>query len=251
MNKIFKKILESDLVVLVTLVEIEGSAPSHLGAQMLVNESGLVEGTIGGGKIENFAIIKATELIKSKTPFYFGSWNLQTDIKMSCGGKVALSFQLISSEALNTVGVFGAGHVSQELVPLLLKAGYKVLVHDERVEWTNKFQKNTNLKIFNDSQLENIFSELKEDACIISITKGHDSDLPVLKQALLKNYKYVGVMGSDVKAKKIKSQLLEFGFSKEKVEKVKSPIGIDIKSNQPFHIAISIISEILLLKEAN
>jgi len=248
MKNIYQKIVEASEIVLVTLVEISGSAPSHLGAQMLVNANGLVEGTIGGGKLENFAITKAQELLLTKESFYFGSWNLQQDIKMSCGGKVSLSFQMIRSEPLKSVGVFGAGHVSQELVPLLLKAGFKVYVHDERVEWTNKFTPNMHLHIFNDKNLDLIFSRLDQDASIVSITKGHDSDLPVLKKALDKNYRYIGVMGSEVKANKIKSELVEFGFKKEIVEKIHSPIGIDINSNHPFHIAISIVSEILILK---
>ena len=74
---------------MITLLSLRGSAPQVPGAKCLVTASGLVAGTIGGGKVEARAIERAIEVLSSKKksdPIQI-TWNLQRDIKMTCGGE--------------------------------------------------------------------------------------------------------------------------------------------------------------------
>ena len=104
----------------VTLVDSVGSAPADVGAKMLVTREGLCAGTIGGGKIEARALIEAAQMLDLGTSnARFEEWNLQTDLAMTCGGVVRLFFESFGI-ARWPIAVFGAGHVAQGLIRVLL-----------------------------------------------------------------------------------------------------------------------------------
>lgn len=106
MRTICRKIIESiesgNSLVLVTLIEQEGSAPRGVGAQMLVDASGRIAGTIGGGAIEGKAIRMGGELLEKKeSAVQDFSLNLSsgTDLGMVCGGSVKAYFAYIDGDA--------------------------------------------------------------------------------------------------------------------------------------------------------
>ena len=73
-------------LVIATLVDLKGSAPQERGAKIIVGPDGLLYGTVGGGKVEKKVIEHAQILFSQKNLTDFQSWNLQTDIGMTCGG---------------------------------------------------------------------------------------------------------------------------------------------------------------------
>lgn len=232
---------QQDFVV-VTLTKIVGSAPQDLGARAIVSRKGLEWGSVGGGKIEAWAIRKAQEIHDSNE---YHEVNLQTDIGMSCGGLVGLLFEKHQNSERLKIAVFGAGHVSQELVPLLCRLEADVQVADSRLEWLEKFEPQKNLTKVHSENLAELVNSLAPNSYIISVTMGHAHDLPILKQALSKDFPYVGVIGSEVKAAKLKKELQEAGLERAKIDQLICPIGLDIGSNAPFEIAISIVAQIL------
>ena len=134
----------------VTLVETVGSTPSDAGTKMLVDSTGLVFGTVGGGKEENKSIGHAQELLDSAATN--GShtcelieWNLQRDVGMTCGGVVKLLFEAYNFRDWRIV-VFGAGHVAQALVRLVLLLECRVVCIDQRQEWLAKLPSSPKLR---------------------------------------------------------------------------------------------------------
>ena len=126
--------------VVVTMVESTGSTPQDAGSKMLVDQSGLVHGTVGGGKVENHAIEFAqTMMLDSSRSREIVDWNLQRDIGMTCGGLVKLFFEVYNRDDWHIV-VFGAGHVSQALVRLLLTLDCRVTCIDTRAEWMDRLE---------------------------------------------------------------------------------------------------------------
>ena len=107
--------------VAVTVVDTLGSTPQDRGSKMLVTAEGREFGTVGGGKVEVRAIGEAQQMLADdsapKTRFY--QWSLEKDIGMTCGGVVRVYFEAFNVTRWNIV-VFGAGHVAQALIPLLL-----------------------------------------------------------------------------------------------------------------------------------
>lgn len=104
MRELFAKILyetdEKHDLVLVSLINSDGSAPRKTGSQMLVGENGLILGTIGGGAVELRSIERAQELIKSRQSaiqHFELNTNAPDNIGMICGGNVTVFFQFISA----------------------------------------------------------------------------------------------------------------------------------------------------------
>ncbi|MDP7622224.1 MAG: XdhC family protein, partial [SAR324 cluster bacterium] len=128
---------EGTSFVCVTLVDIKGSTPRAQGGRMLVTASGLHYGTVGGGLVEAKALEYARVLLGETNPAEqtkFVEWNLNRDLGMSCGGSVKLFFERFHANPWEII-VFGAGHVAQALIPLLLTLECKLTCLDTRNEW--------------------------------------------------------------------------------------------------------------------
>lgn len=238
--------------IIVTLVDIKGSAPQVVGAKMIVTGHGLEAGTVGGGKIENHSIQFAMDMIKNYQDPSLQTWNLQTDIGMSCGGKVSLFFETNYFDKW-TIAIFGAGHLSQELVRVISTWSCQVLVFDTRKEWLDKLTQANNICPKLVTEMKSAVKELPRGTFLVSMTQGHATDLPVLVEALkrFEDFKFLGVVGSKVKSRKIKKELQEIGLSDMAIERVQCPIGLDLGDNTPPEIAISIAAQILSIKGSN
>jgi xanthine dehydrogenase accessory factor len=131
------KLIELDTpCVTVTLLDSRGSTPQIKGAKALIATKGFEWGTVGGGKIEAAAIDYAKEALQThrRTIFNLVTWNLQTDLGMTCSGEVKLFFE-IDNKGVWNIAVFGAGHVAQALIPMLAKLHCRVTCVDSRHEW--------------------------------------------------------------------------------------------------------------------
>ncbi len=233
-----------------TLIHVEGSSPQDVGSRIIVTSEGDFYGTIGGGKIEHTVLKKAAELLspqfQNPSQHHFFSWNLQTDIGMTCGGKVDIFFELFKSENDWNIAVFGAGHVGQELIRLLLPLNANVFAIDSRSEWLQKLPSANNLKSYLSDPMEEALLKIPSNSNIVIMTMGHSTDLPVLHKSL-KDYTfpYIGNMGSELKAKKLKQDLVNLGIETEKIEKLHCPIGEKMGSNHPYEIALSVITQLI------
>ena len=235
--------------MLITLVHHVGSSPQDVGARAFVTCDGLVAGTVGGGKIEARAILHACDLLKENIKFDFKQWNLQTDIGMTCGGVVSLYFEEVKSESDWSIGVFGAGHVSQQLTKLLCFLDCQITVVDPRIEWLDKIPTHPRLTKLLKENMSAALVDLPANTFIVSVTMGHGFDLPILEKAMSEfNFPYIGAIGSEQKAKVLKRDLLAKNISEEKVNKLYCPIGENFGSNDPAEIAFSIIAQLLKLR---
>jgi len=248
--------LKKDFCV-VTLVSTRGHAPQDPGAKAIVTQQGLHLGTVGGGKVEAKAILLCQELLNQPSEpendrIFIRKWNLQRDIGMSCGGEVELLFEVNRSQRLAYV-VFGAGHIAQRLVPLLMTLEADVTCIDSRQEWLDRLPaESTYFKKVKAEDLTQpiLKKEIESRAYMIVMTQGHATDLPVL-EALFKTFSppYVGVIGSKVKAIKLKSELKQMGISPEKIAQLRCPMGLPIGNNNPAEIAISIAAQLLEVRD--
>jgi len=237
--------------VVATILVTRGHAPQDAGAKALITADGLFYGTVGGGKLEARAIERAKDLLArdaQSAPLH-ETWNLQRDIKMSCGGEVEILFEVYSSNPWTAV-VFGAGHVGQAMVRLLLTLDCQIVCVDSRPEWLAKLPTvPSKLQTFCRNPIESVLPEIDPTAVMIVMTMGHATDFPVLS-AILRDFDppYIGVLGSTVKAQKIRKELSAAGIPSAKIENLRSPMGLVAKTNDPAEIAISIAAEILALK---
>ncbi|MEQ8209000.1 MAG: xanthine dehydrogenase accessory protein XdhC [Lacipirellulaceae bacterium] len=234
--------------VQVTLVEATGSTPQDVGARMLVTAEGLAGGTVGGGRIEAKAIEQAQTALREKAEPTLVDWSLKADVGMTCGGRVKLFFQSFAVASWEVV-VFGAGHVAQALTRLLITLpACRVTCIDPRSEWLAKLPEGVLTK-----ETENPADEvgtLPEETFVLCMTRGHSSDLPVLKAIFETNrqFPFLGVIGSKAKATVLRKELLEAGISAERVQ-FHCPVGLPIGSNHPAEIAVSIVAQLLEVRD--
>ena len=238
--------------VVVTMTATRGHAPQDPGAKAIVTSTGLDYGTVGGGKVEAKAIVYAQEFLNDsnpeRPPTEVLTWNLQKDVGMSCGGEVQFLFERFVPLSWKIV-IFGAGHVSQALTRSLLGLDCQVTCIDTRPEWLEKLPSSPKLTIRHVEDLAQAATALSDRAFVVVMTRGHATDLPVL-EALLKRpgemLPYVGVIGSDVKAIRIRRDLAKLGVTPERIEKLHCPMGVEIDNrNHPGEIAISIAAGLI------
>jgi len=148
-----------------------------------------------------------------------------------------------------TVYIFGAGHVSQQLAPLIKGVSFKVVVIDDREMFANneRFPEADEIIV---SEFEKCFNKLNIDGSsyLVIVTRGHLYDGFVLEQAIKTNARYIGMIGSKKKIHTLYQNLIKKGIAKEKLDRVYAPIGIDINSETPEEIAVSIAAELIKVR---
>lgn len=237
--------------VVVTLVKQMGSSPQEVGAKILVSLDGLEFGTVGGGKVENAAIKEAQRMIKENLQNHFVDWNLQKDIGMTCGGVVSFFFELFQAQNPFNVAVFGAGHIAQEFIKLLLMLDCKVTCYDQRQEWIDRLPKSAKLTTVCTDKLADQVHTLPSGTYVTLMTMGHGSDLPVLIEVMKDRtrFNYVGNIGSDQKRKRLEQDLRQAGIPEGTVKEFFCPMGEEFGSNSPIEISFSIIAQLLKTRD--
>lgn len=236
--------------VVVTLVGVRGGAPSDPGAKAIITARGLHHGTVGGGKIEARCIRESQRMLaEMETAPWLATWNLQRDIGMTCGGETTYLFEPHASSAWEIV-IFGAGHVAQALVRVLLPLSCRITCVDPRNEWIARLPSAPNLRVELVAEPANLVASLPSTAFFVVMTQGHATDMPILCELFRvhPSAPFIGAMGSQVKAGKMRRELEESGVQPELIEKLRSPIGLSIGGNDPQEIAISVAAELLSLK---
>jgi len=239
---------EGSSFVCVTLVDIKGSTPRAQGGRMLVTASGLHSGTIGGGLVEAKALKFSQEFLQKNElsgQTNFVQWNLNRDIGMSCGGSVKLYFERFNTNPWKIM-IFGAGHVAQALIHLLLTLDCQLTCYDTRREWLDKLPESPKLNKLCVENLEDNLEQTSEKAFVLIMTHGHRSDFYVVQKFLeQRNQPFLGVIGSRSKAATLKKELKKEGLKQKQIEKLFCPLGFSLGGNHPQEIAISITAQLL------
>lgn len=154
------------------------------------------------------------------------------------------------AEQINSSGrvyVFGCGHVAQELVPVLAHVGFRCVAMDDRPEFASRelFPSAEEVLLIDFQRVADYVDIGPEDyVCIM--TRGHAFDTVVQAQALRTPACYIGVIGSRHKAAGVRAALKGQGFTDGQLDRIVTPIGLEIKAETPAEIAISIAGQMIL-----
>jgi xanthine dehydrogenase accessory factor len=147
----------------------------------------------------------------------------------------------------STVYIVGAGHIAQKLAPLTTMVGFQTIVLDDREDFISpdRFPSVDECILLED--FEHVFQTIPIDSqsYVVVVTRGHQHDKSVLRQALKTKATYIGMIGSRRKIKLTFEALLSDGVSEEVLAQVHSPIGLNIGAETPEEIAISIVAELI------
>ena len=237
-------------VALVTITGSTGSTPQRVGAKMLVYADGRTVGTIGGGCYENDAFGKAREAIRSHRPLnvkYELNDDFAQETGLVCGGQMEVFIEPV--EASPDVYVFGAGHVGYYVGKMAHDAGFRVHVIDDREKFASQERFGDGIEVVVDHIPTWLTTNrLPPTSYAVIVTRGHTHDLDALRAMLGKPIRYVGLIGSKAKVRRIFDVLREEGVSPEALQPVHAPIGLDIGAITPQEIAISIVAELIAVK---
>ena len=248
------------------VVSTKGSAPRHRDAIMLMREDGTTVGTVGGGLLEAETEKLCRQLLEKKEGSLTHEFMLDEKrkelgaLEMGCGGDAVIQIDYISAadpgsivEDIKTKDrayIFGGGHVAKALDPVLRHVDFDTYIIDDRAEYANRERFPEAAETIVCSDFDHCFDEIEpdENSYIIIVTRGHKGDLTVLRQALQKPYAYLGMIGSRRKNSLLFDQLRSEGVSEETLREIHAPIGLEIGSETPEEIGVSIAAEMIQVR---
>ncbi len=145
------------------------------------------------------------------------------------------------------VYLFGGGHLTQELVPLLAHLGFRCVVLDDRKEFADRalFPGAEQVK---QVDFQNLRERLTAKDYVVIATRGHLADADCIRFALGTAAKYIGVVGSRKKVGFLHRCLTAEGFTARDIDRLVTPIGLPIGSETPAEIAVSIASQLIQVR---
>ena len=266
--------LRGQAAVLVTIAQVDGSAPRGVGTRLLVTTTD-VTGTIGGGALEHAALEHAQQLLQDDVTtacVQVREWALGKALSQCCGGRVSLVFDRIPGCNF-CIEVFGAGHVAQQIATVLRQLPCIARFHDQRETWLARLNADVNQGngfcptpdidlgpasvvepgpgvVHASLHDENVHAEV--DAChpgafFLVMTHSHERDLEVVEAVLTRDdAAFCGLIASRSKARAFRSRLSRKGFTESELAGLSAPLGQKVRTgNTPMEVAIAAISDVL------
>jgi len=144
--------------------------------------------------------------------------------------------------------VIGAGQLSQLVAQMAQPLGFEVLMCDPREEYTGSWQSSWGTAL--PGMPDDVVVEIKPDVhtAIVALTHDPKLDDMALLEALKSDAFYVGALGSRANNNKRRERLALFDLTQEQIARLHGPVGLHIGSRIPAEIAISILAEIISVK---
>ena len=234
---------------LCTIIRSRGSTPRHQGSKMLVYADGHFTGTVGGGEIENRVLREALAAMQDGQSrlLSYDMVNPQAGDPGVCGGTVEVFVEPVLPRPL--VLIIGGGHVGKAVAHLARWLNFRVAVSDDRAAFCTP-EANPDADLFFPVLMAELPQQLtiNPQTYILLTTRGVTVDIAGLPGLLDSPAAYLGVIGSKRRWALTRKALLEAGFSEEKLNRVVSPIGLELNAETPEEIAVSIMAEIIMLR---
>lgn len=253
--------------VLVTVADVRGSAPRGVGTRMLVMDTRTV-GTIGGGALEQDAVLYARELLlqdPSRACLCTREWVLGKALSQCCGGRVRLQFDRIPACGFR-IEVFGAGHVAQQVALLASHLPCIATFHDARTSWLQRLPSFASpfMNLSEGSEPASVHEGVVRARCLddnvyavveacrpgsyfLVMTHSHELDLEVVEAVLSRqDAAFCGLIASRSKAQAFRSRLSRKGFSDAEIAGLSSPLGSKVQTGStPMEVAIAAMADVL------
>lgn len=244
-EEVLKRVSEvrSNRASAVLATRVQGDASSVSGAKLLVYPDGTAHGTLESDEADD-AVRAEVAAMETLPEDLLRVLELDTD-----EGVVKIFLESITPEP--TLYLFGGGHVSLAIGRIAASVGFRLVVIDDREAFANRERfpmADETLTL----DMETAFEHLPVDdlSYIVAVTRGHQYDKPVVEQAVRTDAAYVGMIGSRRKIALMWKELEAKGIPRERLERVHAPIGLDIGSDSPEEIAVSVMAELIAVRRS-
>ena len=226
------------------VVRATGSVAGKLGASMIVRSDGTTRGTGGGAALEE--VVKRLALVSLERRagglhhFELKAW-VDGGTASLCGGAVDIALEYVPARP--NLLLWGGGHVAHALATLLPSLEYDHSVADDRPDWVgaDRFPRADRREVVTPERLWDVFEPTAYSHLFIL---GYDAtkDLEVLATSLDRFPNAIGLIASASKREHLYARLRDRGFARERLARVRSPVGIPIGARTPPEIAVSILA---------
>ena len=212
------------------------SHPQRLGAKLLLRADGTVSGSLGTAELDEAALEAAHRIAQ-----------IGNTESISTEDGTELFVEGFTTPP--TLVMVGGGHVGKATADLANNLGYRVYLVDDRPEFCNeeRFPYAEQTVVTPYDQWSGHLS-INVNSYVVVATRGHRYDDMALESALKTRARYIGLLGSRRKTLMIYRRLIEQGVTKERIKEVYAPIGLNIGALTPEEIAVSIMSEIIMVR---
>jgi xanthine dehydrogenase accessory factor len=234
-------------IALAIIVRASGSVPRHAGTRMLIHPDGRIEGTVGGGDLESRVIQAGLEALQDGQAknLHYEFRDIERGDVGVCGGEMEVFVEAIKPRA--TIVVVGGGHVGSAVAHLASWLGFRVVLTDDREEYANE-EAVPDADEFVHAPLAELPErlEITPDTYVMLTTRGVPIDVEGLPALLGTQAGYIGVIGSRRRWEVCAQELAAQGVPSEQIERVNSPMGLELNAETPEEIALSMLAEIIM-----
>lgn len=233
-------------MALATVIGRHGSAPRAGGTRMLIFADGRTIGTVGGGAFEHRVIAEALSALDAGRPTRL-TVNLSRDLGMCCGGAMEAFIEPLTP--LDSLVIYGAGHVGTATAALAARLGFQVTVVDDRDDWADPARFGADVDVRCQHPLRHCATvpDGPRSYCLI-VTHDHALDQDLVEQLLPRELAWLGLIGSRTKAQKFRFRFRAAGMDPALFGRLRSPVGLDIGAQTPEEIAVSIAAELIRVR---
>lgn len=232
--------------VIATLIGSAGSTPRDSGTKMVITEECFYD-TLGGGHLE-FEVIKKAKLLlgENKQIQCVEHYPLASKLGQCCGGATNVLFEVLVSHNQN-LAIYGAGHVAKSLIPIVASLPLQISWIDSRAEMFDNQIVADNVKIKPLEDPGESIENLRLNSWVLILTHNHQLDFELVSCALTRSdLGFIGMIGSDTKARRFQTRLAHRGFSEKQINRLTSPVGeLSIPGKQPIEVAVSIAAQLI------
>ena len=231
-------------VVLATVTATERSVPRRPGSKMLVYPDGRTSGSIGGGEMEARVRAEAVEALAERRPrtLTFDLVDPGQGDPGVCGGRAEIYLE--PHMPTSTIYIIGFGHVGQAVAELAGWLGYRVVAWDDRDELADVDVEGV-VRAGGDLAAALADQPIDAHTYVVMVTRNVDLDAAILPLLLASPAAHIGLMGSTRRWSTTRARLEAEGMRAELLDRVESPIGMEIAAETPAEIAVSILARVI------
>jgi xanthine dehydrogenase accessory factor len=165
------------------------------------------------------------------------------DLDAVCGGHISVFIEPLG--VARRLYIIGAGHIGVALAGLARNSGFAVTLVDDREEYLAAAGLGEGIEKVCASPRDHRTLGIDGSSFVVVCTRGHKLDKEWLRGLVALDPRYIGMLGSKRKAESIFRALGAEGVAGEVIDKVRTPVGLDIGALTPMEIAVSIAAELI------
>ena len=239
-------------VAVATVVRAPDGATPALGEKLLVRGDGSRTGSLGGGALEE-AVAADCHAALTRRPreqveslFYSASGERLHRLQARAD---EFEVMIEVAERPASLLVVGGGHVGQSIAAIAAQAGFSVNVLDDREAFANRERFPMADQVICGDFVEELRRfPIGANTYIVLVSRGHKQDELSLREVVRSHAAYVGMIGSLRRVGAVLTHLAREDFPREALERVHTPIGLDIGAETPEEIAVSIVAELIAVR---